>query len=132
MTGIHLADTDVVAVFHEHFGQREGQAIHVVNIALEEEHSTLLVRNRGSVRQLGSGAESIQDGLFVVVAGNPLLLTEHAGPFVGTLIIDSVEAFVEDWFNNTSKVGTAHRGCHFLCPPYTAVPAAPANWYSAI
>jgi hypothetical protein len=117
VTGINLTDTDVVAVFHKHFGQRKGEAIHVVYIALQEEHTTLLVRNRGSVRQLRCCAKAVKDWLFVIVTGDTFLLAEHTAPLVGTLIINSVETLVEDWLNNRTKVGTTHRGCHFLCPP---------------
>jgi len=54
----------------------------------------------------------------VVVAWDAFLLAENPRPFVGTLIIDSIEALVEDGLNNAPKVRTAHRGCHDLCPPY--------------
>ena len=114
VTSVDVTDTDVVAVLNQHFRQREGKAIHVVDVALEEEHTTLLVRNRGSVRQLWRRAETVQDGLFVVVAGDTLLLAENPRPLVGTLIIDSVETLVEDWLNNRTEVRTAHWGCHFL------------------
>ena len=77
MASIDLPDTDVVAVFNQHFSQRKGQAIHVVNIALQEEHAALLVADRSTVRQLGSRAKTVQNGFFVVVAGNTVLLTEN-------------------------------------------------------
>ena len=77
MTSIDLPDTDVVAVFNQHFGQREGQAKHVIHIALQEEHAALLVADRSTVRQLGSRAKTVQDGFFVVVAGDTVLLTEN-------------------------------------------------------
>jgi hypothetical protein len=74
----------------------------------------LLVRHRCAVRQLRCRAKTVQDGLFVVVAWNTGLLTENPRPFIGTLIIDAVEALVEDWLNNRTEVRTAHWGCHFL------------------
>jgi hypothetical protein len=77
VTSIDLTDADMVAVFNQNFGQREGKAIHVVHIALEEEYAALLVRNRSSVWQLRRSAESVQDRLFVVVAGDTVLLTEN-------------------------------------------------------
>jgi hypothetical protein len=32
------------------------------------------------------------------------------------LVIDSIEALVENWFNDASKVRTAHWSGHFLVP----------------
>jgi hypothetical protein len=83
---------------------------------LEEEHTTLLVADRSTVRQLGSGTKSIQDWLFVVVTGNALFFAEDTGPFIFTLFVDTVEAFVKNRFDNTTKVGTAHWSGHFLVP----------------
>ena len=67
----------MVAIFNQHFCQREGEAIHVVDIALQEENTTLLIGHRCSIRQLRCGTKSIKDRFFVVVTGNTFLLTEN-------------------------------------------------------
>jgi hypothetical protein len=49
---------------------------------------------------LRSSAETVQDGLFVVVTWNTVFLAEHTGPFIFTLFVHAIEALVEDWLND--------------------------------
>jgi hypothetical protein len=88
----------VVTVFHEHFGQGECQAIYLVQVALEEQHTTLLIGHWSAIRELWGGAESIQDWLFVVVTRDTVFLTEHTAPFVSTLIVYTVKTLVQNRF----------------------------------
>ncbi|NBT45325.1 MAG: hypothetical protein EBT06_10485 [Gammaproteobacteria bacterium] len=104
----------MVTVLNQNFGQSECQTIDLVDIALEEQNTTLLVRNRSAVRQLRCRAKAVQDRLFVVVTGDTVFLAENTRPFVFTLVIDSIEAFVEDRLNDTTEVRTAHWCCHFV------------------
>jgi len=76
-----------------------------------------LVADRSTVRQLGSGTKSIQDWFFVVVTRDTLLLAENARPFIGTLIVDTVETFIQDRFDDATKVGTSHWSGHSSVPP---------------
>ena len=117
VASVDLTDTDVVTVLDQHFGQREGQAKHVIHIALEEQHATLLVRHWSAVRHLRCCTKAVQDRLFVVVAWDAFLLAEDARPFIGTLIVDTVEALVQNGFDNATKVGTAHWSGHDSLPP---------------
>ena len=117
VTSVDLTDTDVVAVFNQNFGQSEGQAEHVIDVTLEEQHTTLFVRHRSAVRHLWSSTEAVQDGLFVVVAWDAFLFAENARPFIGTLVVDTVEALVQNGFDDATKVGTAHWSGHGSLPP---------------
>ena len=100
VTGVGLADTDVVAIFHQHFGQGEGKAIHPVHITLNEEDTTRLVGDRHAVREFRRGAEAVQDGFFVVVTRDAVEGLENGGVFICTLRVDAVELFVQDRFND--------------------------------
>ena len=121
MFGIDLTDTDVITVLYQHFGQGKRQTEYRVDIALQEQHATLLIGHRSAIRQLWSSAEAIQHWLFVIVTWDTFLLTEYARPFISTLIVDTVETFVQDRFDNATKVGTSHWGCHNSVPPLNSV-----------
>jgi hypothetical protein len=36
----------------------------------------------------------------VVVAGNALLFAEHSAPLISPLVVNAIEAFIQDWFND--------------------------------
>ncbi|MCG3772417.1 MAG: hypothetical protein JW384_03629 [Nitrosomonadaceae bacterium] len=52
----------------------------------------------------------------MVITWDALLFAENARPFIFTLIIDSIEAFIENRLNDTSKVRTAHWCGHDWTP----------------
>ena len=110
--GVGLTDTDVVTVLDQHLRQREGQAVHLVQVALQEQHATGLVGHGHAVRQLGRRPEAVQDGLFVVVARDAFLLAEDLLPLVSTLLVNAVEHLVQNRLNNGTEVRTTHWGCH--------------------
>ena len=89
----------MVAIFYQDFGQSEGQTVDFVEVALQEQNTTGLVRNSHTIWQLWSCAKTKQNRLFVIVTGNTLLLTENHLPFICTLIINAVKDFVQDRFN---------------------------------
>ena len=117
MLRVGLTNTDVIAVFHKHLGQAEGQTIDLVEVTLQEQHATGLVGHGHAVRQFRRRAKTIKNGFFMVIAGNTLLLTEDHLPFVSALIINAVKDFVQDGFNYRPKVGTTHRSSHRSNPP---------------
>ena len=112
MLGVGLADTDVITVLDENLRQREGKAIDLVLVALDEEHTTGLVGDCRAIGKLRSRTEAEQNRLFVVVAGNATLLAEDLLPLVSALIVNAVERLVEDGFDNGPEVRTAHWCCH--------------------
>ena len=98
--GVGLTDTDVIAVFHQHFGQGEGEAIHLVHVALQEQHATALVGHGHAIRQLGSSTKAVEHRLFVVVTRNAFLLAEYHFPFVCALVVNAVEGFIQNRLND--------------------------------
>ena len=112
--GIGLADTDMIAVFYKHFGQAESQTVDFVEVTLQEQHATRLVRNSHTIGQLRRCAKTIKNGFFVVVARDAFLFTEYAFPFVCALIVNAVENFIQDRLNYRSKICTTHWGSHCL------------------
>ena len=117
VTRIGLTDANVVAVFDEHLGQRECKAVDLVHVTLNKEHATRLVGDRHTVREFRRSAETVQDGFFVVVACDTLKGLEDLSVFVSALVVDTVELFVQDRFDDGAEVSTPHRHSHGSSPP---------------
>ena len=111
------AHADVVTVLHQHLGQREGDAVLVERVALDEQLSAGVVRDRRAVRHGLSIAHAIQERFFLVGPRDAGLFREHLLVFVLALVVHAVERLVEDRRNDVAKIGTAHRGCHLSGPP---------------
>ena len=100
VTRVGLTDANVIAVFHQHLGQGEGQTVDAVDVALNEQHAARLVGDRHAVRQFRGSPEAVQHRLFMVVPGDALELLEDLRPLVSALIIDAIELFVQDRFDD--------------------------------
>ena len=117
MLRVGLADADVITVLDKNLGQAEGQTVDLVEVTLEEQNATALVANGHAVGQFRGRAKTIEHGLFMVIAGNTLLLAEDHLPFISALIINAVEDFVQDGLNDRPEVGTTHWCSHVSDPP---------------
>ena len=104
VTRIGLTNTNVIAIFHEDLGQGESQTVDLVDVALDEEHTTGLVSDRHAVWQFRRSAEAVQNGLFVVVARDALEGLEDLSILVRPLVVDPVELFVQDRFDNGAEI----------------------------
>ena len=110
--GVGLADTNVIAILNENLGQRKGKTIDLVEVTLQEQHAAGLVADRHAIGEFRRSTKAVKHRLFMVIAGNALLLTEDHLPFVRTLIINTIKNFVQDGLNYRPKVGTTHRSSH--------------------
>ena len=110
--GERAADTDVVAVFHENFGQRERQTVDIVGVTLDEQLTACVISDRVRIRHERSGRHTVQHRLFMVGASDTIAFRENLLVLVGPLVVDAVEGLVEDRLDNRAKIRTAHRGCH--------------------
>ncbi len=100
MAGVDLTDADVVTVFDQDLGEREGQPPNPVLIPGQEQHAAGLVGDGRAIRQFRRRSKTEQHGLFVVISSDTGLLAEGTLPFVLPLLVNAVELFVEDWLNN--------------------------------
>ena len=106
--GVRSTETDVIAIFNEHLGQSVAQAVDVVGITLDVELAALIVVDRLTIRQLGSGAEAIQNNFFVVSTGRASFFAEDKLVLVLALIVDAIEGLVEQRLDDRAKLRTAH------------------------
>ena len=110
------ADADVIAVFHQDFGQGVCQAIDLVDEACDEQRTALVIRHWSAVRHLRGCVHTEEHHFFVVVTRNAGDLGYETLPLVIALLVYTIKDFVQDRFDYCTKVRTAHRGCHLLLP----------------
>src|SRR5690606_25317671 len=112
MLRVDRADLDMVAIFHQDLRERERETPDQVDVALNEQHSTFLVRDGVSVRDLRGGTEAEEHRFLVIRTRRTVPLLENAFPFVGALVVDSVEHLVEDRLDDGPKVRRTHWNSH--------------------
>jgi len=94
----------MIAVLYQDFRQGEGETVYAIDVTLNEEYSTGLVRDREAIRQLRRSTESIEDRLFMVRPSDARTFVETSLPFVSTLVVDPIENFVKDRLYDGPKV----------------------------
>ena len=114
MLGEGAADTDVIAVFHQYFGQGICQAIDLIDETGDVQRTALIVRNRSSVGHCGCCVHTVEHYFFVIVTWNTLDLLNKSFPLIITLGVNAIKDFVDNRFDYRTKVCTTHWGCHCL------------------
>jgi hypothetical protein len=104
MLSVDRTDLDVIAVFHQNFGESKRKTVDAIDVTLNEKHSTGLVSYRQTIGELWSSPEPEQDRLFMVRPGNTRTFREAAFPFIGSLIVDAIKNFVKDGLYDRPKV----------------------------
>jgi hypothetical protein len=94
MLGVDRTDLDVIAVLYQNFGEGERKTVNAIDVTLNEENSTGLISDRQAIGELWSSPESEEDRLFMVRTGDTRTLLEACLPFIGSLIVDTIENFV--------------------------------------
>ncbi len=104
MLRIDRADFDVIAIFDQDFGQSESKSEDFVDVTLNEEHSAGIIRHWSAIRHFRCCIETVENGLFVIRTRGAISLDETPLPLVGSLIVNAIKTFVQDWLYNRPKV----------------------------